>query len=742
MEAENTEDQKPVKSDAVILEEQPTNTLEETFKGMLPYLTAYIVGGWSIIQFIDWFTGRNEWSPYWVDISFWLFVLFLPAICIISYRQESDLPIFKGWKVKLALVLNMLLVSGVLFGAYGNKDLGRLTQAVSFEDEQGEEQTISAAKEENTIPLFVFPFDVKPVNDSLQDIAYGTAFLLWCDLEQNKYVLVSEPIVYPYTEALKCQYTINEDFYFDGEITSKEEGYEIIVYKRQGGKSKILSEKTFTGSDIFVLVDSVSVHILKNSGLTDWQIKNSLDMSVAAYVTDNESVIPHLKIDWYNPDNMMEDLRKATELDSSCSVAWSLAGFINVIKNKFGYGREEAIYAIDRSIEYSSRVPQEDKLFDLFLKYYLNENTKKSVAIASAISRIDQEAESGWIGDYYLSLGQFKRYYEILENQYEKTLSEWMKIKIGVANLYVGNDEKALSQITDYYNLATSGYGRLVTAQLALDKYEDAYATLADFSAKRPELETGTELYKDCIEYAKSRKDPKSVLSKFAAFFKSNQSDRSFRFLHHRFFLIGADFNNTNLIMLPASDDEVRGVYDHSWKLKLWEDENGEQLGLIAQDVATDDPPILFWKQDSMIRLAERELYKGNLKEARAAYRTSLENNPQHYYLQLALDHLDFASATSSKQLVNNYLDYTGTFGIGEKQIRIKCDEERERLLLFRYNHGRESLYPINELSFISLGNYSEKYTFSKNEVGELVLEIHKYDLENGTWTIIEKLEK
>ena len=61
---------------------------KEAWARRFPQITgSYLVGGWSIIQFVDWLVKRYLLSPYLVDLLLVLFILLLPSVVMLTWNH-------------------------------------------------------------------------------------------------------------------------------------------------------------------------------------------------------------------------------------------------------------------------------------------------------------------------------------------------------------------------------------------------------------------------------------------------------------------------------------------------------------------------------------------------------------------------------------------------------------------------------------------------------------------------------
>ena len=316
---------------------------------ILKFIAAYLVAAWTFLQFVDWILIRYEISPYWVDILLWAFIGVIPSLIIyLQHKDRIQKRIFK-LKEKILIPLNIILLAVALYFGFGNSDLGATTKEINFTDEQGKAQTKTITKEEFRIGVPIYGFKNLSKNDSISWLRYGISSLLAVDLSQNK-SLSPDYQFYTDTSTKIEESSLFNDFYIDGDYQKNGEDYAITVYKRKATNGKILKEKTFTGKDLLLLIDDMSVFISENSGFIETKSLRYLDYPINEFMSNSIEAIK----EYFNGN-----YSKAIAIDNEFALAY--------LKNaqrslRFSRGNLEIKDLSDKAFKYRSRLPLQKQL--------------------------------------------------------------------------------------------------------------------------------------------------------------------------------------------------------------------------------------------------------------------------------------------------------------------------------------------------------------------------------------------
>ena len=163
-----------------ITADEPEKTARNWWS-ILQLLGAYLVGAWTILQFLDWIFTRNQISPYWVDLFMWIFIGLLPAILFYLFYKERIDRFGSNRRDKLVFSSNLVILILILFFSFRNTDLGATTKEITFVDASGAAQHKTIIKQEFQKKIMVFNFEPQDVDSSFLWLNGGIRTLLAFD---------------------------------------------------------------------------------------------------------------------------------------------------------------------------------------------------------------------------------------------------------------------------------------------------------------------------------------------------------------------------------------------------------------------------------------------------------------------------------------------------------------------------------------------------------------------------------
>ncbi|MEL7533297.1 MAG: adenylate/guanylate cyclase domain-containing protein, partial [Bacteroidota bacterium] len=181
---------------------------------------------------------------------------------------------------------------------------------------------------ENQIKFFVSAFEYKGSDSSLQWLSIGMPYALEMDWDQDPHILNIFPEAYkpqPMNSALEAGVQYNCDYLLRGEYDRTAEGlYQIDVRIHHLPSGQLFDELSFQGTDLFALLDTVSlrtkialgVELEQLNKVRDLPVQQILTSSIAAYKTYCEGFILALDGDY---SGYVKSIAKSIEIDSTFS---------------------------------------------------------------------------------------------------------------------------------------------------------------------------------------------------------------------------------------------------------------------------------------------------------------------------------------------------------------------------------------------------------------------------------------
>ena len=137
----------------------------------------------------------------------------------------------------------------------------------------------------------------------------------------------------------------------------------------------------------------------------------------------------------------------------------------------------------------------------------------------------------------------------------------------------------------------------------------------------------------------------------------------------------------------------------------------------------------ILWKQDSVIWKAENLLKNGQYDEAYDAYKKAIAAYPEHYYLEQALQHLDYLKTHTEEEIISNFQKFVGDYHPREVWF--------ENGLLFSRmkTQPRRILRPISKNRFMQLSAYNLNFEFVEENGVIVGLRPYTHDFEKKEWS-------
>ena len=286
--------------------------IQKKWLSVLQFFAAYLVAAWTILQFVDWIINRYQISPYWVDIWLWLFVGIIPSLLIYLYHRERINKRILHLREKIIFPLNVVIIAVGLYLGYGTSDLGATTKEIEFANEDGTLVRKLITKDEFRIGIPIFNFKQTSKDSTTMWLERGIRDLLYIDMHQDKNV---NPYYFFADNTIdKVQNTkVFYKFYVDGTYKVIDGFYTVNPNLRQSSNGKLIASRSFTGTEVSKILDSISIYIREQVGVTDKQRAQYVDLDIQEFTSDSIKAIQHF---------VLGDYDKAIAIDSTFALAY------------------------------------------------------------------------------------------------------------------------------------------------------------------------------------------------------------------------------------------------------------------------------------------------------------------------------------------------------------------------------------------------------------------------------------
>jgi tetratricopeptide (TPR) repeat protein len=628
-----------------------------------------------------------------------------------SPKTEEDLPKNKR-KLRASDVIIAVLAIAVVVLAYprifnGGGDLNAMSSSVTVFNEFGEEEVHEVFKEDYITRLVLFPFENENPDSSNAWMEVGIMHALSLDLTQFSYfIALRDEDTRQLHEQLSLARNNNYSHFVTGSYHSEGEDYLIRSRLYNSTNGSIEAERVFQGRDFFGLIDSISIQVRKDLGISDQILNAHLDLPFEVFATDNLKAF-----EFYTSDpNPARGLKKAIELDSTFALALLKRSFVQSI---FQANHESAMKNIDQAMRHRQRLSEIDELRVRFMYYGLRGETEKVLALAEMRHQLNP---------YELETLHDLIYIYEVSRLHDKLLAACEKLnelkpgvpgyQIQLAHSYLlsGKPDKGIAVMEELLSENpehTGGLMKLSELYLHkndLDAAEDACrkAILA-----RPEEEEHWGRLLEHMEYIRKRPGRKMDLEAYTGHYRYETGELSLDFFILNKHLVAKARNQRSGFQYPVSDSvfiSFNGFHSRTFRTN---EQNEVVNCLVTQRNIRN--PMMVWKEDSLIRNAEAHLTAGRNKEALRSFLKAHEKYPGHFYLAHYIQHLEYLQNTEHvpENGLSNLVGEYGRISLYTRGDHLYYEDSRG--FIFR-------LLPMDEDHFMLPSRYNmEMYVEKEN---------------------------
>jgi hypothetical protein len=688
----------------------------------LQYLAAYLVAAWTFLQFVDWLLKRYNLSPNWVDFLLWSFIGVIPSLLIYLYHQERINRGIIKLKEKILVPINLVLLAVVLFIGFGNTDLGATTKRVTFENSIGGLETKTFTKEEFRIGIPIYDFKQTQEKDSIYSwLSYGMGKILYEDLLQNKNL--SPEYNYRTTTTQKIrEASLFYDKYVDGEFKIDGNTYTVKASIKKATNANVLSEKTFTGDNLFKLMDDVSVFIAsevdKKGSLT------YVDLPIDEYMTNSEEALKAF---------VNSDFDKAYRLDNSFSLAYLEEAKTIMSQNR---GILEAQDIIDKAYAIKFKLPLQKQLEVLIQKnlaYGNFDEAEKQVKL-----QLEVDPNNKFYNSVLFSIfGETKNteaYFKQAEKLFESNKSSYNGNILSVAAMVSGYDDQLLTALSTlefvnpylkYLKIEPLIFkGEFSKAKSILDEYKISY------SGNRNRL----KVYDSIIKFLEGKAIDEVDLSQFEGTYRSNNNEQELEFWIDNDRLIGYLKNQTMKPYIPAGNDAAGGgfIENYTYYTKLLRDDNQNVYALKKSLFYWNTTStILYWKMDKSLVDANKAFKNKDFEKAKILFTKAKDKNPNHVFIDNILNHIDYNNTLDSIKYNSQLASYKGQYG--PRKFWVEDGKFYYKRQDKDVNLPKIELLPVNDTLYMSMTRLGTLMVFAKED-NNLYSKSFSYDIDSSKW--------
>jgi class 3 adenylate cyclase/tetratricopeptide (TPR) repeat protein len=723
------------------LKEEQGSLFQQLWKKRIPQiLGVYILLAWLGVQLFDWALHQFGISPHWAQIFFITILGIIPSLLVYLNNRERLSQGRLKLREKILFPSNFILVGAVLFLMFRTSDLGATSKNITFTDVDGSEVSQTIIKDEFKKRFPVFPFEPMK-QDSLHEwIGFALGEFISYKANQNKYISsyysqqARDRVHTPLTKVEKIQraQTANVPFYIDGQYQVIDDQYEYIPAVRNKKTGKVIKERRFVGKDPFLLMDSVGNFVLQSTGLSSAQLAENPDLSIREMASDDLAAIEHFMIARSGLGNYNKNMEKAIELDSTYAIAAVvLAAGINI----YQAGKLEAKRLIDLSMRHRKRLPLITQIEVRVQKHLIYQEWEKAEQLLKLQLEIEPNNEkyNFALSNVYFVTAQYDKLVQHTEKWFARDPNPNTGFLSMMALLVDGQAPEVISRVSNFLLLDRQNVEALellVTAYILEGELEKARESCEKIVVINPELEPYMSKTLEALAYMETHPIDQENLSKFVGYYRTSRKEQVFEYRLLNGLLYARGLNQFGFYRYPAGDKYLKtGKIYEAYEAELLLDSKGEVYGLKKTETRKEGVSIYYtWKQDSLIWQAEERLKTGSYEKAQAYYEKAIAQNPEHFYLRQAKQHIDYLQARPEAELLQNFQRFTGQYG----EVNIWIEDG----LLFYKRPGvtRRILRPISDNRFITLLNYLGNYEMVEQNGQVVGIQLYRYNIEKKEW--------
>jgi len=552
--------------------------LKKLWNRRVPQIIAIYLGVcWVVVEFVSsLLVDRFFQSPYLIEFSIVTLLSLLPSILLLAYFHGK--PGKNEWTKfeKIGIPINIILVAFVLFLTFHDKDLGAIAETVTLENEEGEQVERVIPKSGFIKSVGIFFFENISGDSSLDWLQYGFSDLLDYDLDPEIFIYSGNRYLYndvmiqagfdkgvgaPLTVKRNIVKSFTKDYFVTGSFDKSRNNYQLIISLYKTDNGKLISKKEYIGSNIFELIDSVTLNLKHDLKLPESHIEEAIDLPLTETMTNSLEALKQyvlgrnyitLENDWISAQKYLE---RSIIIDSTFAIAYDRIGLVYNMLN-LDYKANEAL---ENLIKYIYKLP-EDRRFKSKYKFfkYIDKDIEKAVStlklwaglfpneskvhvylgkeyiwannIDAAIMefKIASELISDYsmlddigelyreIGDFDNALKYFKKYNIINHDNYYSY--------INIANLYLE------------YGFHIEAHEYIYNASIVDPQNILTFLKLAEIKKCSGKKTDTSELYRKALKKAKTHKDKSKIYYYMQSFYEyTGNLDKSIEYMNLRF---------------------------------------------------------------------------------------------------------------------------------------------------------------------------------------------------------------
>ncbi len=713
------------------------HSVPPSWQRILGSMGLYLAAGAGGLQLLRWSLDQMNWSPYWGDLALWLGLGMLPSIGFLYSRS----PYLSHKWLRYFPILNLALVGILLFFVFRGVDLGPTTTEVSFENSLGEIESSSILKQAFRTPVAIFNFSSIQEDPAHEWMGFGLKRLLELDLAQDKHLHVSPYLDQVETTSEKIkELRLAGETYIDGSYEVKEGQYFLtpIIHNSRNGRS--IATKEFIGRDLLGLIDSMSIFLRRELGVSEQHIHMSPDLPIKEFISPSLQAIEYFTLGcqpYFLTDRIMA-FEYALEADSAFAMAWLEKAKIIRFYNQ---GQAEEAYCVERAYRYRNRLPAAQQFEVLLYRHLTRKEWQEAEKMARLQIALDPANQTfhDLLTHIYTETHQVDKLVEQVKSEFEReeTTDSWVAYIRGL--MINGEASRIVRKLKPYRGLAPTDIRYLdvmMRAYLLDEDFDQARSMLEQIKLINPDFEYRAEVYSPAIQFMESRNWNQEESIALSGTYRAH-IDESIRRIWRQNGIWLQQYSNQYIApIFPSGQAQfAEGDVLQSAQSTLLSDDQG-QAYLLKTEQRSITPgkndTFWFWKIDESIRRADSALALKDSVLALRLYREAKAQNPKHFFLDEMIKYLDYQKSHSLPVLTEQYQAVSGQYGPRKVWV------EEGNLYYKRAGGARLRLLPVGNKRYLNRSSLDLQFEFDLEQGKAQGIRLWSYDPAQSQWVEIE----
>ncbi len=465
-------------------------------------LGIYLAAGWGVLEFTDYIVSRYILSNHLTDLALMAWGLMIPTVIMLAYFHGR--PGRDEWsKVeKFGVPINIVLAVALLIPTFAGKDLGAATRAITVEDEAGQLVERVVPKSEFRKRIALFYFENTSADTTLDWLQHGIPLAIQDDLLQDMFMVVRSSWPY-FSERLKevgypsgvgvpfaLRREIAEELHVNrmvsGTISGSADSLSVTVTLNDVSRGKLLTERSFTGSDPLELADRIALQLKRDLEIPGGHIDEVRDLPAAELLTGSLPAFKAYVDGWRALEagewqGASRGFATAVEIDPT----YANANLMLYVASLFLNDAPRGAQALEAAIQHSYKMPERLQ-FTLRAAYYrfVKQDPAKTLATAGTHAELfpDDVSAHQMLLVLYSQAGEWEKAIAAAQRVLDLDPDDYDMLRL-IGQLYT--QQGAYDQAREYYERYAN----------KLPEDPRAFADLGDLSQTVGELERALEYY-------------------------------------------------------------------------------------------------------------------------------------------------------------------------------------------------------------------------------------------------------